>query len=162
MWLYSLYVWTVLAREDKLKFVCHALRHRAGYWLSAGTGWISLSLFIGSLYVWTVSLTDADRATRSPMGSLCPVLTLYPRAFGSSQGKGGCWSVLVRAGCLDCVRSRRKKPEIPDEIRWGIWGDFRLGRTEKRTWEGLACQVLHILFLFTCVLTFLSCLVVFA
>ena len=51
-----------------------------------------------SLYVWTVSLTDADRATHSPMGSLCPVLTLSPRACGSSQGKGGCWSVLGLGG----------------------------------------------------------------
>ena len=132
VWLYSLYVWTVLIREDKLNLFVSPY----GIGQAIGCGRYRLNFFvllISSLYVWTVSLTDADRATHSPMGSLCPVLTLSPRAFGSSQGKGGCWSVLVRAGCLDCVRGGRKKPEIPDRIRSGIWENFRRGRTEKRT-----------------------------
>ena len=47
-----------------------------------------LSLLISSLYVWTVSLTDADRATHSPMGSLCPVLTLSPKPAAVAKEKG--------------------------------------------------------------------------
>lgn len=41
-----------------------------------------------SLYVWTVSPADADRATHSPMGSLCPVLTLFPEPSAVAKEKG--------------------------------------------------------------------------
>ena len=47
-----------------------------------------MSLIISSLYVWTVSLTDADRATHSPMGSLCPVLTLSTEPSAVAKEKG--------------------------------------------------------------------------
>lgn len=47
-----------------------------------------MSLLISSLYVWTVSLTDANRATHSPMGSLCPVLTLSPEPSAVAKEKG--------------------------------------------------------------------------
>lgn len=48
---------------------------------------LSLAVF-HSLYVWTVFLTDADRATHSPMGSLCPVLTLSPEPAAVAKEKG--------------------------------------------------------------------------
>lgn len=102
------------------------------------------------------------------MGSLCPVLTLSPEPSAVAKEKGavGVFLVetgepgqIVRAGCLDCVRSGRKKPEIPDRIWSGIWGKFRLERTEKKDLRGFSLSSpAHSFFVHLCFdFSFMSC-----
>ena len=118
-----------------------------------------MSLFIGSLYVWTVSLTDADRATHSPMGSLCPVLTLSPRAFGSSQGKGGCWNIwgLGRVSCF-CPWGTEKTGDTGHDRERNL-GEFPLGTDRKKDLRGFSLSSpAHSFFVHLCFdFSFLSC-----
>lgn len=76
----------------------------------------------GSVHTYGLQLlrTLAGRPA-APVGSrrsCLDAVSVEPAAV--AKGKGAVGVFYIGAECFDFVRGGRKKPEIPDEIRWGI------------------------------------------